>query len=366
MRSAYSPGWLAGATLAAVTIIAAAPIVGQVSAWLRDVSRDNYVLVLALIVASGVIVALATAAVAIRDRRRERYGWITAAVCLAVSYGFAARTGIADADAAERFHFIEYGLLAVLFYKAWRPSDDGAVIVMPLVCGVLVGTLEEWLQWFVPARVGEVKDILLNLFSVTAGVLFAIGLDPPSRLTLTLHRDSRRRVALLGALTAVAFAAFFHSVHLGHEIADRDAGVFRSRYSGEELLDVSAARAERWKAQPPLAWSRYSREDQFLTEGVAHVRRRNQRWDEGNLLAARQENLILEKYYAPVLDTPTYISASTHRWPEEQRAHAEKLPGPGFMIYESDALTYPVVTWPPTIYWLVILTAILLTLRRTL
>ena len=67
-----------------------------------------------------------------------------------------------------------------------------------------------------------------------------------------------------------------------------------------------------------------------------------------------------------MLDTPTYISATTHRWPAGQRDHAEQLPGPGFMIYESDALTYPVVTWPPLVYWLVILTTILLTLRRTL
>jgi hypothetical protein len=366
MRRAYSPGWLAGATLAAITIIAAAPVVGQVSAWLRDAARDRYVLVLGLVVGAGVVCALAVALLSIRDRRRERFGWIAAAVCLAVTYGFISRTGIADADAAERFHFVEYGFLAVLFYKAWRPSGDGAVLVMPLLCGVLVGTLEEWLQWFVPARVGEAKDVLLNLFSVGSGVLFAIGLDPPTRLTLTLQPQSRRGVAVLGAMTVIAFAGFFHSVHLGHEIADPEAGVFRSRYSLEALREVSAARAERWKTAPPLTWSRYSREDQYLTEGVAHVRRRNQRWDEGNLLAARQENLILETYYAPVLDTPTYISATAHRWPPEQREQAEQLPGPGFMIYESDALTYPVVTWPPLVYWLVILTAILLALRRIL
>jgi hypothetical protein len=28
------------------------------------------------------------------------------------------------------------------------------------------------------------------------------------------------------------------------------------------------------------------------------------------------------------------------------------------MIYESDALPYPVVTWPAPLYWLVILTAL--------
>jgi hypothetical protein len=173
-------------------------------------------------------------------------------------------------------------------------------------------------------------------------------------------------VAIVSSLAVLAFAAFFHSVHLGHEIADRDAGVFRSRYSASELAVVSAARAQRWQTDPPLTWSRYSREDQFHTEGIAHVRRRNERWDEGNALAARHENLILEKYYAPVLDTPSYISAVGHRWPAAQRRQAEAQQGPGFMIYVSDALTYPVVTWPVWVYWLVVASAILLTLRRTL
>ena len=75
---------------------------------------------------------------------------------------------------------------------------------------------------------------------------------------------------------------------------------------------------------------------------------------------------MLEKYYAPVLDSPSYVSATGHRWPAAQRLQAEQIRGPGFMIYESDALTYPVVTWPAPAYWLVVATAVVLTLRRTL
>ena len=351
--------------VASVALVLSAPLLGQFSGWLRDVAKGDYVGVLTLFVAGAALVALVAAVVSIRERRRERYAWIAAATAVAVGYGMFARTGIADADAAERFHFVAYGVIAWLFYNAWRRSGDGAAIVMPVLAGLLVGTLEEWLQWFVPSRVGEVRDVALNLFAVSAGVMFAIGLDPSSRLT-TMSRPSRRRVALLGSVTVLVFAGFFQSVHLGHEIADREAGVFRSRYTASELLEIGEARAERWRHHPPLTWSRYSREDQYMTEGVAHVRRRNQHWDDGNLLAARQENLILEKYYAPVLDTASYISATGHRWPPEQRARAEQIPGPGFMIYESDALTYPVVTWPPSVYWLLITTAILLALWRTL
>jgi hypothetical protein len=106
-----------------------------------------------------------------------------------------------------------------------------------------------------------------------------------------------------------------------------------------------------------------SREDQYFTEGAAHVQRRNETWSGGNTMAARHENMILEQYYAPVLDTPSYLSATGLRWPAAQRADAESRVGPGFMIYDSDALDYPVVTWSKWSYWSVVAVLVLLILR---
>ena len=83
------------------------------------------------------------------------------------------------------------------------------------------------------------------------------------------------------------------------------------------------------------------------------MQRRNQMWEAGNVLAARHENLILERYYAPVLDSPSYVSPTGHRWTPEQRADAESR-GHGFMIYVSDAFTYPVFIWPKWAFWLAI------------
>jgi hypothetical protein len=360
----YSRRWLAAALAVSTLLVIGAPFVGLVSARLRDVARGNYATALAAIVGVCGLAALAVAMATIRDRRPQRYRWIAIALTIAVGYAFLSRSGVADVDAAERFHFIEYGLVAVLFYKTWRPSGDASVVVMPLLAGVLVGTCEEWLQWFVPARVGEWRDVLLNLVAVGCGVLFSLGLDPPPKMTRALTAASRRRIALLAAAVIVAFAAFVQSVHLGHDVVDAEAGVFRSRYTAQELTQLSAARAEQWRTRPPLTVSRLSREDQYFSEGIAHVRRRNERWDEGNLLAARHENLILEKYYSPVLDAPSYVSPTGTRWPDAQRAQAEVTPaGPGFMIYDSDALPYPVFTWPVWAFWLVVAGLIAAVLR---
>jgi VanZ family protein len=355
--------WLSIAIAASALLVLGAPFVGQATAMLRDVARGNYATVLAAIVLGAGGLAIGMALFRIRERRAGRYGWLAAAVGIAVGYAFVSRSGVPDVDAAERFHFIEYGLVAILFYKAWRPSNDAAVLVMPVLAGFIVGSLEEWLQWFVPGRVGEARDVLLNLVAVACGVMFCLGLDPPPRLSFALSSSSRLQVAALAIGAIIVFAVFFQSVHMGHDVMDTDAGVFRSRYNARELAEASAERARQWRSDPPLAPGRLSQEDQYLSEGIAHVRRRNERWAEGNLQAARQENLILEKYYAPVLDTPSYVSVTSHRWADEQRAQAESTAGPGFMIYDSDALPYRVFTWPKWMFWVAIGAAIIVVLR---
>src|SRR6185295_3099713 len=110
----------------------------------------------------AVVAALVAAVWRIRDRRAARYAALAAAVVFGVGYAFVVRTGNPEVDAVERFHFVEYGLVTLLFYRAWRPRDDASVFVLPVLAALIVGTLDEWLQWFIPARIGELHDILLN------------------------------------------------------------------------------------------------------------------------------------------------------------------------------------------------------------
>ena len=357
MSRGYSRGWLAVALVSSTALVLGAPFIGQLRTFLRDTFGPSFPLLMAVIVFGTAVFGFGLALRRITTRRRHRYAALVAAASIAVVYALVSRTGNPEVDAVERFHFIEYGFLTFLFYKAGRPIDDGSAMVMPVLSAFIVGILEEWLQWFIPARIGEVRDVLLNTIAIGCGLLFCLGLDPPQRVTWFVSRESRRTVAALLAVAILVFGAFFHSVHLGHEIADREAGVFLSRYTADELLALSAERAKQWRADPPVTWSRLSREDQYFSEGVAHVQWRNRQWQGGNVLAARHENLIVEKYYAPVLDTPSYVSATGHRWPDGQRAAAESRPGPGFMIYDSDALPYPLFTWPAWLFWGVLLTA---------
>ena len=364
-RPNVSRGWLAAAIIVSASVILGAPYIGQLRTAVREYvgGDDNFTRVMIGVVGGVMSLAIVGALIRIRDRRQLRYGALAAALVIGVAYSLAARTGNPAVDAVERFHFVEYGLITFLFYRAWRPSADGSLFVMPLLMGLAVGTLEEWLQWFIPARVGEARDVLLNFFAIGCGLLFSLGVDPPPVSSLRLSPATKRQAACVTAAVVVLFGMFVHSVHLGYEIKDPEAGVFRSRYSDDELPTIASERARSWHANPPLTWSRLSREDQYFSEGVAHVRRRNEAWQEGNVLAARHENLILEKYYAPVLDTPSYVSATGFRWPPEQRATAESQRGPGFMIYVSDGNDYPIIVWSKWVFWLGIAVMVIAVLR---
>jgi len=354
------------AIAASAVLILAAPIVGQLRATLQDVFPGQYRFIIATAVFGSVALAMAVAIARINDRRLARYGTIVLALVLGGSYAAIFRTGDAAVDAVERFHFVEYGIIAFLFYRAWRYVGDASLLILPLLAGFLVGTCEEWLQWYVPSRVGELRDVLLNMWAVMCGLMFSAALDPPDRLELSLRHESWTRIKRVAAATILVLGLFLTSVHIGYVIDDASTGAFRSTYTGERLDRLSADRARRWRTEPPLTWSRFSREDQYLSEGVTHVRARNRCWDEQNVSCAWHENLILERYFTPVLDTPSYISPTGHRWAPEQRADAAVRAAADTRPFISDADETPIFPWPKTVFWSalgMVIAALLLPLR---
>jgi hypothetical protein len=311
------------AAAVSAAVILSAPFIRDIRDWIRSQFPGQFVLVVGTAVGVTIAAAVVIALVRIRTRRGLRYGAIAAALVLGTGYALWNAQGNPEVDAVERFHFVEYGLVTLLFYRAWRPLDDGSVFVLPVLAGLLVGTLEEWLQWFIPGRVGDMRDIFLNGAAIVCGLLFSVGVDPPERLSFSLRPGSLRRIAVTGAVVTLVFALFVHTVHLGYELSDPEAGRFRSRYDAATLQALGQERLAIWKASPPLQRpDRRSREDQYMSEGLLHVQERNQQWAAGNLATAWRENLILEKFYAPVLDTPSYVSPTGHRWPGSQRDDA--------------------------------------------
>ena len=338
-------------------MILVSPFMGQLQSFLRrSLSTQQYVLLFGAGVFAAIALAVVLAFVRIRERRAARVALLLVGLLFGGTYMWATSTPWAEVNAVERVHFVEFGFIAFLFYRASLsrhragadgPDGDVSLIVVPMLAAFMVGTLDEWVQWFIPYRVGEAHDVFLNLAAIVCGLLFSFALRPPATVSWRLGAAGIRRVGTASALVWLVFAAFVSQVHLGHAIDIGGGVAFRSHYSPEELEELQRDRAVRWQTHPPIGIGRLSQEDQYLDEALAHVRRRNL----ADPLEAWNENLILERYYTPVLDAPTYSSKEGHRWPPEQRLNVQAQVPPGAGAFVSTAEPYPIVTWSKTAFW---------------
>jgi hypothetical protein len=343
-------GRFALAVAASIALILAAPFIGRIRNVIRDVSGGHFALVLGVVVAACAAAAVVVAVVTIRHRRLLRFGVIGGALTLAVASAILTSSPDPQVAAVERFHFVQYGLITFLFYRAWRPLGDAGTIVLPVLAALTTATVEEWFQWFIPGRVGVVEDVFLNWTAIVCGLLFSAGIDPPSGGLGAFGARARRQAGLAGALLVVVFGLFFDSVHLGHRIEDPAIGSFVSIHTADGLRAHARDRAARWPTAPPVDRTRLAREDQYRTEGLQHVQARNEAWERGDIDAAWRENLILEAYYEPVLRQGHEWPAAQHR-DASQRAAMSRRTTP----FESAASPYAIHTWPRAAFWLPVL-----------
>ncbi len=345
---------LAVAIAASSALILSAPAIGTARSALRSAFPGTFSRLIEGGLALAVLAALAAALLRIRTRRALRYGMLAAA--LAIAWAYSAATGSPDPAirAVERVHFVEFGVIACLFLRVWRHQSGSAAIVAPFLAAFIAGVGDEAFQWFLPARVGEIADVALNAVAIGCGLLAGAAIAPPAGLRGRWSGESIRLVGRLLAIATVAVAAFVHLVHLGHRLEAPGIGTFASRYRAATLGALDRARAEAWRETPPLLRPpRFSREDQFMTEGLQHVQARNTAWDRGDAFTAWRENRILEQFFPAVLDTPSYVARTGHRWPPAHRADAaRRSAGSEGRSFSSQAFPYPILTWPPIAVWL--------------
>lgn len=160
------------AAVVSIGLVLSAPFIGFVRSWIRSTFPGQFVRIVGGAIAALGLAAIAAAILRIRAHRASRYSALAAALACAVWFSLHEATGNPDADVVQRFHFVEYGAITFLFYRAWKPLEDSAALVLPVLAGLIVGTADEWLQWFIPNRVGEIADILLNGIAIGCGLLF--------------------------------------------------------------------------------------------------------------------------------------------------------------------------------------------------
>ena len=333
------------------------PYVGQLRGSLRSSFPDQYPWIIGGVTATAVVAAIGWTLVRLRHSRHTvtadsaarqplwwRYALVVTAVAVGAGYARAVSTGDSEVDLVEAFHFVEYGLVAHLFYRHWRRRPDISGVALAACAGVALGIADEWVQWFVPGRVGEMHDILLNAVAVGCGLLLSVAVYPPLSLALPVQRESRRASGAAVCALLLAFAGFVHVVHLGYEIPDGRAGVFRSRYDAQTLAAAAANRPGRWKVSPP-ATRGFRHEDHYLSEGEWHAQSRSIAIGRRDWWVAVREDAILERFYAPVAER-------WGRWSAGQRSEFERnAQGLEHEPYRSDAAPYPIYVISRPVFW---------------
>jgi VanZ family protein len=346
------------AWLAALAVVLGAPVIGDLRlALLRTFPRQYVAIISAGVVLGGVIV-LGVCLRMIKADRPRRAGILALAVALA-SVSFAAlRSGNPNVDAVEAFHFVEYGVLTLLFFPFGQPGARWQSYVEAALATTVVGVADEWFQWFVPGRAGEWHDVMFDLLATGCGLLMCLALDTRTRRGRSSDRPERSiRLGTHAALVILLLGAFIATIHLGHEIADPEIGVFRSRFSDARLRELGVERLREWGGGPPPIVGRYGREDQYEAEALWHVRRRNfgmdpdRHGDPVELDIAWRENQILDAYFASVMSAPPAPGTTGHRLAPEQLAAEDAARARGTAPFVSDAEAMPIYVWPPVGWW---------------
>ncbi|MBT8078603.1 MAG: VanZ family protein [Gammaproteobacteria bacterium] len=305
------------------------------------------------------IAALVGAALAVRSLRRRcvgatAYAWITAVVAAFAWYAYILRD-----NPEETIHFVEYGLLSLLVFRALvhQMRDVTIYFAGVLVIGI-IGIIDEWIQWIVPSRYWDLRDVQINLVAgALTQIAIATGLRPrlvsgwPSAVNIARlsvigvmmlfllglsYANTPQRIALYASrvpLLSFLLSSKSMMVEYGYLYDDPDIGVFRSRFTLEELELNDAKRGE----ELAQAFDIYINDarfgefqevysvprDAYIHEAGIHLFRRNRyleiatqeerrRFLHYNI--AHRENQILEKYF------PTGLNLSSHVWTDATKS----------------------------------------------
>jgi VanZ family protein len=247
----------------------------------------------------------------------------------------------------EALHFVEYGVLSVLAFRALSHRiPDVSVYLGAALIGGAVGIVDEAIQWATPQRVWDLRDMGFNFIGASAiQVGIAVGLRP-ARISLHLGAAGLRRVCGIAAVCVVLLAVSLLNtptriasysrvvpalaalgerpdvmIEYGHRYDDPEIGVFRSRFAPEDLSRLDAERGESggrviasFSGDAATFIAQYTTiRDPFLHEMRVHLFRRDRYLEtartrkEGSdkwrslLTVAHRENLILEKYFPVTL-----------------------------------------------------------------
>lgn len=339
------------------TIPLARMIQGMFEAWL---GRRAYFVAAAIM---GIFIAIVVGAYIFRRRKRRilrRLGWMA---LLLGGATWVIRNQLQTP--AEAIHFFQYGILSFLLFRAWSHHvTDRLIYPIAFMSLLVIASLDEFLQWMMPGRYWDFRDIRLNAM---AG-LFIQGIIAlvinPSGIQIRVQPASVRLLCKVSLLTLLCFGAaisntparvdiyatripfmrFLHNnqsvmTEYGFRHRDPQIGIFYSRLPMSELIRLDRERGaevgevvRRYRSlvdyreflslfsastDPLLHEFRVHlyRRDHYLSTAGKHLETDPARFVH-HLTVAYRENQLLEKYFT------TALVASGMVWSRETLALA--------------------------------------------
>jgi hypothetical protein len=282
----------------------------------------------------------------------------------------------------EAVHLLEYGVLGVLLYRAIRPRiEDVTVYLVAALIGLLVGIVDEVIQWITPGRFFDFRDIFLNGGSCGLALVGVWRIEGPGPRPVTV-RSMRRVVRWAGAAVAlftVVLSAtptrvqrwadrlptvgFLQSpdnemAEYGHRHLIPGVGRFKSRLTIAQLRAEDAARADEVASildrYPDRRYGRFLRDvppqlDPFAHEARVHISSRDHHlrmWKqqpEGSQEARRHASIALRQHQILERSFGSTLRSSSYDLAPDTVEHLERQSLPGFLW--TSATSRHLITW---------------------
>ena len=222
---------------------------------------------------------------------------------LGLNTGFWESLEIFPIYAGEKIHFLEYGVLGLLLCKAlgYRINNRSAYW-LALVIVYLIGMTDEGIQWWLPSRVGEYRDIWMNIASGALAILSVVLVIRPRAFRGEFHWSSLRLLCYALAVAALYTALFLQLVHgFGHKIFMPDSGAqFVSSFTEYQLLTLDKQIIQRYESKPAEDIPGGMLE-QYEYEANRHHYLRNKYNDAKKFFESYCEQEIVKTYYRSLL-----------------------------------------------------------------
>ncbi|MFW6159916.1 MAG: VanZ family protein, partial [Acidobacteriota bacterium] len=320
----------------------------------RNFGRDAFVYLVYFVLGAVVVFLLYVLIFRLKVRAFKNYFWL---IVVAVLYIYCINKF--RRAPAETVHFLEYGLLGILLFRALSHKiNDKSIYLTAVLIAVLVGIADEFIQWITPGRFWEFRDVGLNALSGSLALFGLWTVVNPRRLSGRLSPKSVRLLCSVLAVSLIAlglcasntpevvaaYTEYFPRLsflnreeamsEFGYKYKDPEIGVFFSRLPMGKIEKTDKEKGKEYGGFL-TAYSKIDYQDflkrfnpvsnPFLYEVRIHIFRRDTYWRKGKRAAegerekaefyftAYMENLILEKYFGHTLENSVYM------WEEERK-----------------------------------------------